>query len=369
MRVTSSLEKSPWYTLPPFPTDQPAVHLTLLVPELIWPEPGDQLTLGRLPLPGLEWFAAHTEQQHAPRLAFEDALASCFGLNNAPFGVLRMLGEAPPLPPEDGIWLCADPVHLRFHHERIVLADAGAFSLTEEETSAIIASLNAEFADIGEFHATDARRWYLRLKQAVAADFAPLSAIAGRRLDGELNGQDNPLRRWLNEVQMFLHGHPVNAARQAAGHPAINSLWLWGLGVQPNRQPQTFKHIWGDNPLVRGLAENQGIPRHGLPAHLHQLLQTTSGQDDVLIVLDSLLGPVLYENGDDWRQAAEALDRDWLQPARAALGKGIDSVTLLAPTAYGLLRWQCGAGERWKFWKKTQPIDALAKRLAEGTPA
>src|SRR5574343_64380 len=196
MRVTSSLEKSPWYTLPPFPTDQPAVHLTL---------------------PGLEWFAAHTEQQHAPRLAFEDALAGCFGLNNAPFGVLRMLGEAPPLPPEDGIWLCADPVHLRFHHERIVLADAGAFDVDASETQALLADLNTTFADIGEFHVADARRCYLRLHQAVDHAVQPLSAVAGRRIDGALPTGDATLTRWLNEVQMFLHGHPVNTQRQAVG--------------------------------------------------------------------------------------------------------------------------------------------------------
>ena len=34
------------------------MRLTLLVPELIWPEPNDQLTLGKLSLPGFEWLAA-----------------------------------------------------------------------------------------------------------------------------------------------------------------------------------------------------------------------------------------------------------------------------------------------------------------------
>ena len=34
------------------------MHLTLLVPELIWPEPADQFTLGKLSAPGLEWLLA-----------------------------------------------------------------------------------------------------------------------------------------------------------------------------------------------------------------------------------------------------------------------------------------------------------------------
>ena len=59
-----------------------------------------------------------------------------------------------------------------------------------------------------------------------ASTIAPLSAIAGRRIDGDLDGKPTAITRWLNEVQMFLHLHPVNEARQMKGQPAINSLWL-----------------------------------------------------------------------------------------------------------------------------------------------
>ena len=86
-------------------------------------------------------------------------------MSDAPFGALRLLGEGS----EDarsGHWLCADPVHLRFHQERIILADAGAFDLADDEAHGIVAALNAEFADIGQFHVASARRWYLRLNVA-----------------------------------------------------------------------------------------------------------------------------------------------------------------------------------------------------------
>jgi hypothetical protein len=48
-----------------------------------------------------------------------------------PFGALRLLGEGND-DARSGHWLCADPVHLRFHQERIILADAGAFELDDE---------------------------------------------------------------------------------------------------------------------------------------------------------------------------------------------------------------------------------------------
>lgn len=200
------------------------MRLTLLVPELIWPEPNDQLTLGKLTAPGFEWLTAHAEFSRLPRRAFEDTLADHFGLTDAPFGALRLLGETGKRQAEEGHWLCADPVHLRFHHERIVLADAGAFELELDEAQAITASLNSEFADIGRFHVATARRWYLQLNATVNEKFAPISTIAGRRLDSDLTDKNGPLNRWLNEVQMFLHGHPVNERRQAEGKPAVNSV-------------------------------------------------------------------------------------------------------------------------------------------------
>ncbi|QKV57172.1 MAG: hypothetical protein HT580_07980 [Dechloromonas sp.] len=42
------------------------MHLTLLVPELIWPEPADQFTLGKLSAPGLEWLLARARLERLP---------------------------------------------------------------------------------------------------------------------------------------------------------------------------------------------------------------------------------------------------------------------------------------------------------------
>ena len=68
------------------------VRLTLLVPELIWPEPNDQLTLGKLSVPGFEWLAARANFERQAKQPFETALAAQFGLDAAPFGALRLLG-------------------------------------------------------------------------------------------------------------------------------------------------------------------------------------------------------------------------------------------------------------------------------------
>ena len=68
-----------------------SVHLTLLVPELIWPEPADQHVLGNLAAPGLEWVLARARSERCDRRPFETALADSFGLSAPPFGALRLL--------------------------------------------------------------------------------------------------------------------------------------------------------------------------------------------------------------------------------------------------------------------------------------
>lgn len=340
------------------------MRLTLLIPELIWPEPGDQQTLGELATPGLAWLAGHARQTLAERRSFEAALLDLAGVNGSPCAALRLHGEAAAADATSGWWLCADPVHLRFHHERIVLADAGAFELDEAEATALVGDLNRQFAELGKFHVGTARRWYLRLPQAVEHAAVPLSAVAGRRIDGALDGRPSPLRRWLNEIQMVLHELPANARRQATGQPPVNSLWLWGGGELPAVRPP-FSAICGDDPLARGLARAAGLPTPARPATLDALLAAPVGATP-LVVLDQLLAPTLYEDGKTWREALTTLDRDWFVPLRGALGRRIETLNVVAPTVYGQLTWTLAAGERWKFWKKPRPLAGLARALAEG---
>lgn len=341
------------------------VHLTLLVPELLWPEPADQFTLGKLAAPGLEWLLAHAALERRPRRPFETALADRLGHAAAPFGPLRLLGDGLAAA-RDGHWLCADPVHLRFHHERIVLADAGAFDLSEDEARRLAEALNQEFADIGRFHVADARRWYLRLNKAVEHAVEPLSAVAGRRMDSELPEGDSTLNRWLNEVQMFLHGHPVNEERQAQGKPVINSLWLWGGGtldkLAPSAAPLSPTDLWSSDPLAAGLALAGQLPLHSRPAGLDKVL--AEGGARPLVVLDHLLPRILYEDGPGWRDTLENLETAWFMPLRQALGGKIGHLELIAPTIYGELHYTLGGSERWKFWKRPRPLPALIEQLA-----
>lgn len=376
------------------------MHLTLLVPQLLWPEPEDRSALDDLALPGLQWLLARGGRQRLPRACHEAALAGCFGLSVPAYGALRRLGETPragdgnaddePGGPGDGkpdgesagssaapggsddgaFWLCADPVHLRMHNQQIILADPSAFDLHMAEAETLTAALNHEFGAVGRFHAATPQRWYLRLKAPVDHVAEPLSVVASRRLHGDLSGKTSPLHRWLNEVQMFLFLHPLNAERQGRGQPAINSLWLWGAGTLPDLQPQGLSAVWSEDPLARGLARHAGLAAHPLPSQLTDVLAASG--DHPLVLLDALQAPVLHERGDQWRERLLRLESDWFAPLRRELagipGGRVRSLRLLAPCLYGLLEWQITRADAWKLWRRPCPLPGLIRQIAQRAP-
>lgn len=355
--------------LRPLPT---AMHLRLLIPELVWSEPGDAATLADLPCPQLERLLARGRLGRQPRAAWESVVAAEFGLAaDAPYGALRLLGEGPAgEAARDGWWLCADPVHLRLHQERMVLADAGAVGIDAAEAEALVAALNEHFAagDIpgceagARFVAPAADRWYLRLGAGRPVNAAPLSAVAGRRLETLPAG----LVHFVNEAQTLLHAHPANARREAAGQPPINSLWLWGGGTLPHSLRAAVAGVWSDAPLASGLALAAGIPRRPQPAGLAPLLADAAPGTTRLAVIDTLLAPALYEDGDVWRDAMIRLEAAWFAPLAAALARGrLRDAVIVAPTAYGVLEWRLDRKTLWKFWQRPQALADLARRLAE----
>jgi len=76
----------------------------------------------------------------------------------------------------------------------------------------------------------------------------------------------------MNEAQMLLHEHPVNAGREARGELALNSIWFWGGGVIDASKARPFSTVVGDDPLTRGLALAAGIPARALPKDAGSML-------------------------------------------------------------------------------------------------
>jgi hypothetical protein len=348
------------------------MQLTLIIPELIWPEADDGVLDG-LDCPALGTLLARSRRTQRPPQSLEATLADAFGQPpDAPYAALRLLGESDSTKDSAGdhCWLCSDPVHLRYHQQQLIIADSGGFDLSLDEARTLAGELNRQLPDAGRFHVASAGRWYLQLAdRALAQGFAtrPLSAVAGRRIDQLLpeTAAARALRSLLNEAQILLHAQPINQQREDDGRLAINSLWLWGGGSLPARIESDFDGVWSSDALARGLARAAGVPSHALPADAATFFDHAAADTSHLIVIDELQGPVQYENGAAYRSALCALDARWFAPLRAALAGGrISQLRIEASTAYAALAWESRRRDQWKLWRRAQPLAALAKELA-----
>lgn len=341
--------------------------LTLLIPELIWPEPGDHERFTRLLCPALERLLARGRFTRHPVHSFEHALAGLFGQSGeTPLAALRRLGESQPPGPDDAIWINADPVHLKLQQDRLILADSGGFSLAGEEAEELVATLNAELGESGRLHVGTAGRWYLECRDPALADgigAAPLSAVAGRNIEAQLADalQSRALRRLTSELQMLLHAHPINRHREASGELPINSLWLWGAGRRPEHLAADYDKVIAGDALALGLARAAGI---ATTAPQTDGIATVDGK--ALFVRDDALVPVQYEDAEAYAEAIARLERECFAPLLDALLRGrLDRLRLLAPTVYGLLDWEVGRVDLLKFWRAPQPLGTWAERLKD----
>lgn len=366
------------------------MRLTLLIPELLWPEPEDDLAWSALQTPALAALLqaprGRNNLNRGPALAPEAQATRWLGLQPPPLGALRLLGETDKpadtdrgANPNDGLWLCADPIHLRLHQEEIVVADGRQLELAAEELAALAASLNAHYAGEASFHPVTAERWYVRLETPWAAALPwdalpPLSAAAGRRLHLPTPA-DRPSRQLvalMNEIQMLLHSHPVNEARAERGQPAVNGLWLWGPGTLADEGVAAAPGgVWGDEPLARGLALAANLQHHPLPMAAPGLLQAAPQGERHLACLSGLQQAAQDQDAQAWQAALAHLETDWFAPLKQALARGnLSELQIVAATSYGDLTWTLTPADLKRgllgfFAPKPEPLQALARRLAQ----
>lgn len=335
------------------------MHITLLIPNLLWPATDDPARPDLSACPALETLLVRGRLCGSAPLGLEQSLCRLFGHDpDAACAPFRRLGEmATPDDKAAARWLCADPVHLHFRRNRLFLVDGRQLDILPEEVQQLLAALHAELPDIGFFDATSPECWYFQpADPALPPLFAPpLATLAGDCIDEVLpEVLDAPdWRRLLTAVQTVLHAHPVNRQREAAGRLTINSLWLWGDGALPARRESRFDGLWSTLPLARGLARAAGVPTHPLPSDAAHFLAHAAPGTEQLIVLDDLSAALRHEDGPAWRDALAALESRWFVPLKNALAAGqLQHVHLHVPGASATLDGTCSRADLWKFWRR-----------------
>ena len=320
------------------------MHLTLFVPDLLWPDHEHRQAFEFDQADALARFlflAEHTATPFKPTTSWESVLAETFGIAGeaAALGALRLLGEPGSTDSQafSHTLLCADPVNLDFIQQSLVLSSTDASQLSVDDAQRLITTLNEEFADEGSFflgHSTN--HWYFAPKSTDhdLANLAACSRFLGRRIDADESRQvlgSNGLR-WLNRIQMCLNGHPVNEARATQGLVAINSVWPWGAGLLPNSAPPStrrFDQAFGNNALLRGLCTITGTAHLGKSPGNHGLLLNTD-----------LADAIAQDDLSAWKNATSQLAQTHIAPALGALARGeLTRLTIIAPDAHQTHRW------------------------------
>jgi hypothetical protein len=338
------------------------VHLVL--PDLFWPQPQGGGAYAGLDLPALETLFGRGRRAARDAVSLERWLADRHGLAAAgelPVAPYALLGED--LDPGASGWLRADPCHLRLGTDQLVLADAATFALDAAEAGALVDALSAHFAEDGiVFQAPHPERWYAAVEPLPEIETTPLAAARARSVDPLLpRGRD--ARAWharLNELQMVLHGHPVNEAREARGAPVVNSVWAWGagrLGAEPPRR--AFGRVRAADPFALGLARASGAAAYPVPAHARAWLDAAPAEGVEAIVLDVLRVPAAYGDETAWRERLEGLERHWFAPLVEALQSGrIGMLTVHAMGDGGALQVETTRQDLRYFWRRRKPLAA-----------
>lgn len=323
------------------------MHCELVVPGLLSADAG-------LRLPALELLLARGRRssldadQRSERL--EAWLLEAFNLEEKPLcaGALTLLAHGGD--PGNAHWARADPVHLQLMRDRLVFVPGAAFSISREEAEALLRSLNGHFAGRLEMQAVEPGRWCARLAADLELPVASPLEMAGRGVD-----PGSKADALLNEVQMVLHEHPVNEAREARGEPALNSVWLWGAGRAPRAVQASWQSVTSDEPIALGLARAAQIRSRPLPASAQAWLERSPEEGRHLVVLDALRVPLALSDAAAFASRVEDLEKNWFAPLLAALRAGrIGMVSVHFPDSGA--SFETIRGDLRRFWRRARPL-------------
>jgi hypothetical protein len=329
------------------------VHCELIVPGLL---SAPHLASPEARYPALELLLARGRRESPDSLTLEQWLHQAFEQPGETLAAGALGRAASGADAGDGWWARADPVHLRVMRDRAVVAPGEALQLSIDETNQFITALNQYFSGTATFHPLDARRWSVRFSEEKSFLEKPAIEAAGRDV-ATARGNE----ALLTEIQMLLHAHPVNEAREARGEPAVNSLWVWGAGRMPAEAHGEWRSVAASEPSTLGLAQLAGIRRLALPASAAAWLEQLPGEGRHLAVLDALRAPAALEQHAEYEEAVEALERLWFQPLLAALrADRVGMVTVRAPDAAPGAGFETVRGDLRRFWRRPRAIGRYA---------
>ncbi|MFL6653896.1 MAG: hypothetical protein ACJ8KA_03820 [Sulfurifustis sp.] len=337
--------------------------LTLLIPGLLGLPADPRAEHPAVPTaPALETALARADRIQGPAGDLEAQIFALFGIDAPADADLPVAAVTRALDLgviDKGWWLRADPVHLRPERDRLVLLDAQAVPLTQEEATRLSAELIEAYGEKGWLlKAPRPGRWYFKPPRAARIQTTPLPRVVGKDIHPYLP-QGKDARAWrtlLNEMQILLHTASVNAERESRGELPINSLWFWGGGRLPNINAVEWVEIHSEEPVSLALARLCEVPSSGCPLSFADWERQAKRPGPHLVVIDTARPAVQYNEPGQWAAFIERFDREWTAPLLAAVRGGVvDSVTLCADNGRG---FRLGRRQARRWWRRRRTLGA-----------
>jgi len=253
-----------------------------------------------------------------------------------------------------------DPVHFAFARDHVLVAPLDA-PPTRDEADLLASHLRSALDEAGiaatlHLHAD---RWLLSLAAPWSLQTTPLDAALGQSALETLPGGDDATvwRRLLTDVQMRWHTEPANDAREAAGRPTVNGLWLHGGGHWQALPRQPYGAVAGGDPVLRGWALASGVA----PAARYDDGTVPQAAADVLSIRRDLLQAAQFETWGQWIESLAGLDQELHRLHEACLAAGGSELELVLGGRQQVRVVTLRRGDSWRLWRKTPVAPLLAE--------
>lgn len=288
-----------------------------------------------------------------------DLAAACHATPAVIAAAALPAGAAPA--PTGSVWL-ATPLHLVAGLTSVHLDYRGLLRLDEATLQDLQRDFDATFAERGfALHRLPGGGLL-----AQGPDFAhlprtvdPARLLGGGITEGTVHGPGAaPLLMLGAELEMWLHAHPLNAARVRRREAPLTTLWLWGGGrplgprgsapLLPAALPDlTFMTVFGEDPVAAGLCRLSGARLRPRAASAHDILNSGAARTAVVIELfrkDTPQPATLLD-------LLQHLDEMVLAPVIGALKDGaLRQLTLIANDRCSVLTARDGL----RFWRRSR---------------
>jgi len=267
---------------------------------------------------------------------------------------------------EGEIPLCCDFIILQASHNDMIMKDFTAGQLASEPARSLVAALNEQIVDETlTFHAGVGHHNLLVIKIPPFDErLKPPNELVGEGIRKHMPTACKDLVYVINQAQIILHHHPYNKARTENGDDPVNSIWLWGNGNGPTKNPPSFFSLFekraaliSPSLIMQGLARLVGIrtvPVEGATGFLDTnyqgkvdaALNELKSCDVVYLNVAGAETVSLQGNIDDKIQALEDFDAQVLGPILTALENQNDVTLLLTEnhiSSVDLMRYKRGA--------------------------